>query len=74
MQPVTESLLPQLTELRAALLRFGALTSVMTGSGALMYGLFASAEAADSAYAALRKAGYGRVFRFDSCECGIETP
>jgi len=46
----------------------------MTGSGALMYGLFASAEAADSAYAALRKAGYGRVFRFDSCECGIETP
>ncbi len=74
LQPVTESLLPQLTELRAALLRFGALTSVMTGSGALMYGLFASAEAADSAYAALRKAGYGRVFRFDSCECGIETP
>lgn len=74
LQSVTEILLPQLAELRALLLQFGALTSVMTGSGALVYGLFASAETADSAYTALRKTKCGRIFRFDSCERGIETP
>lgn len=74
LQPVTEEMLPQLAEFRQQLLQHGAVNSMMTGSGALVYGLFPSAQDANRAAAALRSARIARVFRFDSCPCSLASP
>jgi 4-diphosphocytidyl-2-C-methyl-D-erythritol kinase len=54
LEPAAEALCPALGPLRAALLAAGALAVGLSGSGATLYGLFASPEAAESARARLR--------------------
>jgi 4-diphosphocytidyl-2-C-methyl-D-erythritol kinase len=49
---------PKLGEAKGALVRAGAKYASLSGSGSTLYGMFASRQAADSAVAKLRKAGW----------------
>jgi 4-diphosphocytidyl-2-C-methyl-D-erythritol kinase len=49
---------PKLGEAKGALVRAGAKYASLSGSGSTLYGMFASRQAADSALAKLRKAGW----------------
>jgi 4-diphosphocytidyl-2-C-methyl-D-erythritol kinase len=49
---------PKLGEAKGALVRAGAKYASLSGSGSTLYGMFASRQAADSAIAKLRKAGW----------------
>ncbi len=55
-------MLPEVTQIRTVMKRYGALASVMTGSGAAVFGLFDSAESAERACAAL-----GEIVPFACC-------
>ncbi len=56
LQPSVERRRPEVAELRRRLLEAGALAAAMTGSGAAVFGLFESSEAADAARVALAPA------------------
>lgn len=67
--PVTEALVPEVGELREALVRAGAFGAVMSGSGTAVYGLFGSEAAA-----AVAEGGIGAPFS-ETCrpvDSGVE--
>ena len=54
-------------EIKSIMRACGARLSMMSGSGASVFGLFDSAEKADSCVTALHEAGFGKVFRARGC-------
>lgn len=70
---VTSSLCPEIGRIKEEFLRNKAAGAMMTGSGALVYGLYENAETACAAADALAKLKLGRVYRFDTCNKGIDV-
>ena len=66
LQPVSEQMRPAIADAIADLRNFGAAAALMTGSGSAVFGAFETEEAADTAFAALKKR-YDRVFRCETC-------
>jgi len=62
LERVTISLHPIIAELKSSLLRYGALGSLMSGSGSTVFGIFSAKRDAERAAEALRKEGRGAVF------------
>ena len=69
---VTASLCPEINLIKKELLKNGAAGAQMTGSGALVFGLFEDEQAVCSAAQALEKANLGRVYKFSTCLKGVE--
>ena len=70
---VTASLCPEIVRIKEELLRNKAVGAMMTGSGALVYGVYEDAETASAAADAVSKLKLGRVYRFDTCDKGIDV-
>ena len=66
LQPVSEQMRPAIADAIADLRNFGAVASLMTGSGSAVFGAFETKDTADAAFAALEKR-YDRVFRCETC-------
>lgn len=64
LQPVTQKLHPQLALIEQQLQKQGAISSVMSGSGTFIYGLFQDRQAAAMARDNLIKLNLGRVIAF----------
>ena len=62
LERVTISLHPVIAELKSSLLRYGALGSLMSGSGSTVFGIFSEKREAERAAEALRKEGCAAVF------------
>jgi len=63
LENVTEPQFPVITDIKAQMMRCGALGSVMTGSGPTVFGLFADRDAAQEALEFFRAdSAYGRCF------------
>ncbi len=62
--------LMQVKEIKAAMTSGGALGTLMTGSGSVVYGIFDSAEAAGNAVRLLE--GKGEIYRARPVRCGVE--
>ena len=60
--PVTETLVPEVVELREALARVGALGAIMSGSGTAVYGIFGTEDAARGAMRGI-EAPFARICR-----------
>lgn len=65
LESVTASRYKEVNEAKAALLRQGAIGSLMTGSGPTVFGLFSGKKEAESAAGALSKPGRWKVFCAD---------
>ncbi len=70
---VTAKMCPEICLIKEALLQNNAAAAMMTGSGALVYGLYKEEKAAGAAAEALEKKKLGRVYRFETCNSGIEV-
>lgn len=73
LEPVTTALLPEILQLKKALLGQGALAAIMTGSGSLVYGLFENKTAAAKGACCLRKLKLGRVIEMQGEGSGLEV-
>ena len=59
-ETVTVSAYPMIQKLKDAMLHYGALVSLMSGSGPTVFGIFDSRQAAKKAYAALKRGHYAK--------------
>ena len=60
LETVTVSAYPMIQKLKDAMLHYGALVSLMSGSGPTVFGIFDSRQAAKKAYAALKRGHYAK--------------
>lgn len=70
---VTASICPEILAIKEELLKNNAIGATMTGSGTLVYGLYENEKMACAAADAVAKIKLGRVYRFDTCNRGIEV-
>lgn len=60
LETVTVSAYPMIQKLKDAMLHYGALVSLMSGSGPTVFGIFDSRQAAKKAYVALKRGHYAK--------------
>jgi 4-diphosphocytidyl-2-C-methyl-D-erythritol kinase len=71
LERVVEKIHPEINGIKKIMNSCGAVSSMMTGSGSAVFGLFRSSSDMDKAYGELKKS-YGLVFRTSTVDRGIE--
>lgn len=72
LEGVTSSLCPDIIHIKQALMDCGAAGAQMTGSGALVFGLFKREADALQAADKLKNSGMGRVYKFNTASRGVD--
>lgn len=71
LERVVENMYPEINHIKNTILESGAVTSMMTGSGSAIYGLFNDESSLDTAYSKLIK-NYSKIYKTKTYNKGIE--